>query len=78
MARPAPVGALVGLYYDSPRLIEVGDYLRTPKRRCYLIDSLRRQLKGKHAGRWHIKAIVVAEADIPADALVHPLMWYRR
>lgn len=72
----APIGALVKLYYDSPRDVVAGDALRTPRGRLYLIWSVRRQAKGKHVGRWHLKAIVMDH--VPDGAHVHPIFWYRR
>ena len=72
----APNGAVVSLYYDSSRLIQENDVLQTPKGRCYLIVGLRRQAKGIHKGRWHIKALVIDAP--PPDAKVYPIYWYRR
>jgi hypothetical protein len=72
----APTGAVVGLYYDSPRSIQEGDVLETPGGRCYLLVGVRRQTKGMHVGRWHLKAVVVESA--PEGAKVHPIYWYPR
>jgi hypothetical protein len=72
----APLGALVSIYYDSPREIKIGEVLRTPTDRFYIIAELRRQKKGKYEGRWHIKAIVSDKA--PEGAKVHPIYWYPR
>jgi hypothetical protein len=72
----APIGAMVSIYYDSPREIELGDVLRTPSGRCYLIMALRVQTRGLHRGRKHIRAIVIEEA--PIGSIVHPLFWYPR
>lgn len=72
----ARAGDLVSLYYDSPRIVKVGEFLQTTTGRAYLIDSVRRQAKGAHVGRWHIKAIVCTE--IPQGSTVHPIYWYKR
>ncbi len=75
----APIGALVSLYYDSPREIHEGDILVTTTKRMYLIFELRRQTKGLHVGRWHIRAFVVEERQLPDGPRVfHPIYWYRR
>jgi len=72
----APAGSLVSLYYDSPREIAIGDALMTRSGRVYLIAELRRQTRGGHIGRWHIKAIV--SETIPAGTTTHPIYWYKR
>ncbi len=71
----APIGALVRIYYDSPRNIEPGHYLQTPTGRTYLILECRLQAKGAHIGRKHLQALVV---DHPGEGTVHPIYWYPR
>ncbi len=72
----APLGAVVSLYYDSPREVIAGNVLRTPGGRMYLLCEVRRQTRGKHVGRWYFKAVVIDQ--LPAGATVHPIYWYRR
>ncbi len=72
----ATVGSLVKLFYDSPREINVGEALKTMTGRVYLIAELRKQIRGAHIGRWHIKAIVLDE--VPEGTKIHPIYWYRR
>lgn len=72
----APAGSLVSLYYDSPREIVIGDVLMTESGRVYIIAELRRQARGRHIGRWHIKAIV--SETVPAGTTTHPIYWYKR
>jgi translation elongation factor P/translation initiation factor 5A len=76
----ARVGAIVGLYMDTPRELEENQVIRTTSGRCYRIVELRRQARGKHAGRWHIKGLVLGA--LPDEQLesedVVPLAWYRR
>jgi hypothetical protein len=72
----APPGSLVRLYYDSPREIQIGDVLMTHSGRIYIIAELRRQTRGRHVGRWHVKAIV--GETIPEGSITHPIYWYRR
>ncbi len=72
----APLGALVSLYYDSPREVVAGDALRTPSGRLYLLVDVRRQTRGKHIGRWHLKAVV--SDRVPDGTRVHPIYWFRR
>jgi hypothetical protein len=74
----AAIGKNVGLYYDSPRNVEVGDYIATPTGRTYLVNWVRIQCKGIHVGRQHIRGTVVDPADVAKGATVHPLRWYRR
>lgn len=73
----APVGAEVGLYYDGwVKDLAAGDALRTPRGRVYLLTDVRRQQRGKHIGRYHLRA-VVADA-VPDNVRVFPIHWYRR
>lgn len=76
----APVGAQVGLYMDSLRTINVGDEVVTRTGRRYLVDNARRQAKGKHAGRQHLRCTVLAPDAIhdDPDAVVHTVYWYSR
>lgn len=73
----APIGAEVKLTYDAPdRDVAAGDGIRTPSGRSYLVIASRRQERGKHAGRWHLRCIVVD--GIPAGVAIHPLFWHSR
>jgi hypothetical protein len=73
----APVGALVSIYYDSPRPVEPGDALQTPSGRVYVIAEIRVQARGKHKGRKHMKC-VVADTTEGISGQVHPIYWYPR
>lgn len=72
----APIGALVSIYYDSPRDVAQGDAIVTPTGRTYVVMSVRRQVRGKHTGRWHLKCLI-AEAP-PEGARTYPIYWYKR
>ncbi len=72
----APVGAVVGLYYDAPCDVVAGDAIVTTTGRTYLVVSVRCQRRGKHVGRWHLRCLVQRAA--PPGAHVHPLRWYPR
>lgn len=69
-------GSVVSLYYDSPRDLAAGNVLLTPTGRAYQILELRRQARGRHVGRWHLKALVLEK--IPPGATTYPIYWYRR
>ena len=75
----APVGAEVGLYYDSLRyVVEPGDLLVTGTGRTYLVRTVRIQRRGRHRGRRkHLRCIIVP-AGTKTGGRVHPLRWYRR
>ncbi len=75
----APAGAIVGLYYDGGVPVAVGDAIVTRSGRAYLVVEARRQERGKHVGRWHLRCEVLE--DTPGEgfaARVHPLRWYKR
>ncbi len=75
MSRAAPVGAVVGLSYDSDEEVAPGDYLVTGRGRCYRVLAARTQ--GTHnPTRWKISAMV--DSSAPASARKHPLVFYRR
>lgn len=77
MAGAAP-GAVVGLTYDARTLVDEGDIIRTTSGRCYRVVTARQQTRGKHTGRWHLKALVIRPDDVTDTDTVHPLQWYRR
>lgn len=73
------VGEQARLYYDGARPVDVGDFIRTPTGRTYLVDHVRIQERGKHAGRQHLVTTVMPDDHEPElDAVVHPIHWYRR
>lgn len=74
----APIGADVGLYYDARTDVAPGDFIRTGSGRTYLIRAARRQERGRHVGRWHVRAVVVEESTPEPGDVVHHLRWYRR
>lgn len=89
----APVGAEVGLYFDTRAVVAEGDvivngyYSGAPERRAYEVVAVRRQTRGMHVGRWHLRAVVVSStADELAEYLagvdpaqtVHRMYWYPR
>lgn len=74
----AAIGNVVSLYMDTSRDIEFGDCIRTTSGRAYRVVASRQQERGKHAGRWHLRAQVIDASTISEDDTVIPLMWYRR
>ena len=75
----APPGAVVALTYDSRRDVAEGDAIVTGTGRTYLVVGVRRQQRGRFAGRWHLRCVVLAaDAELDPDVVRHPLRWYRR
>jgi hypothetical protein len=70
-------GSIVSIYYDATEPIAIGDALMTRTGRTYIIVTARRQERGQHIGRWHLRC-AVAEGTAPAAVVVHPLFWYPR
>lgn len=64
------------LYYDGARGLEVGHFLQTPAGSAYQVIEIRQD--GKRAYRKHLQCVRWPVADIPAEAVVHPLHWYKR
>lgn len=64
------------LYYDGVAQLEVGHYLRTPGDSAYRIQDVRQDRK--RAYRRHLTCLRWPVEEIPADATVHPLHWYKR
>lgn len=80
MNGPAPAGAEVGIYWDGRADMAVGDELVTDGTgRRYLVVAARQQTRGAHAGRWHLRCLVLAP-DHPRDpdSRIHRVAWYRR
>ena len=73
----APQGAEVKIYYDGPSLAP-GDALCTRTGRVYGIVHVRVQERGKHAGRQHLRCVVLELADVLEGTRVFPLVWYKR
>lgn len=73
----APAGAEVSIHYDARRELEPGHAIVTTTGRTYLVVRARRQARGKHTGRWHLRCLVVDGAPLPGTT-IHPLRWYRR
>jgi hypothetical protein len=83
----APPGSEVGLYVDLAAAVHVGDAIRTQTGRSYLVVRRRVQLRGRHIGRQHLRAVVLEEdvvqecaGGVPAQLVpvVHQIRWYRR
>lgn len=75
----AAQGALVRLTYDGPT-VEPGDYLRTTSTgRLYLVQTVRRQDRGRNIGRQYLGCVVMGSDHVPeAGARVRSLSWYSR
>lgn len=71
----APDGAFVRIYVDG-QTIPVGDALRTPSGRTYLVVERRVQERGAHIGRQHLGCVVNPELE-PGTRVVS-LRWYSR
>ena len=72
-----PIGSEVGLYFDTMRDVAVGDVIRSSGSN-YRVIKVRRQERGKYSGRWHLRAVKIADEDIEPDDEVHALYWYPR
>lgn len=77
----APKGAIVKLYFDTRRVLEVHAIVRSGATgRCYRIVEARRQEKGKHAGRWHVQGLVLGiltDEQLEGED-VYTYRWYPR
>lgn len=77
----APAGAVVGLFVDLVARVAICDLIVTEAGRKYQVLAVREQLRGKHAGRQHLKVLVLPnDAKIEGDgpARVHVIRWYPR
>lgn len=74
----ASIGSQVRLYIDTSQRVRIGDFIQTPTGRTYLIDHVRTQQRGRHAGtRQHLRVTVVPPA-LAEGGRVIPIRWYRR
>lgn len=80
--RTSPIGAVVRLYVDLERQVNIGDIIETRTGRGYLVLAARIQARGKHAGRQHLQCSVMGTGPLvslaPPGAYVHRIRWYRR
>lgn len=79
----ASPGSIVGIYMDTTRTLDPGDYIQTGTGRVYEIQAVRVQQRGVHVGRQHLRVVVMPPefdlgAAIAAGARAIPLVWYRR
>jgi hypothetical protein len=78
----APAGTEVGLYVDLRDRVAIGDIIETRSGRQYLVTSVRVQERGKHAGRQHLRAVVLDPEAVCPSAMVarfvHRIRWYHR
>jgi hypothetical protein len=78
MSGRAPAGAVVGIYVDLIAHVAVGDVIRTGSGRRYGIVSVRVQERGMHAGRQHLRCLVLGPDDDTGASQVHQIYWYPR
>lgn len=72
-------GSLCWIYYDGAAPVDESDVIETQTGKRYLVQKVRVQQKGIHAGRQHLMCLVMAEdEDLPEGATVHPIYWYAR
>ena len=59
----APAGAAVGIHVDLIATVAIGDMIETQTGRRYLVVAARVQQRGKHAGRQHLRCVVMSPGD---------------
>jgi hypothetical protein len=74
----APAGAEVGIYVDLVERVELGHVIQTQSGRRYLVVAVRVQLRGVHAGRQHLRCVVLDASAQIGSATVHEIRWYKR
>jgi hypothetical protein len=75
-----PVGAEVGLTYDTDGTLQAGHFLRTTTGRAYIVTSAREvgTAPWPWSRPWKVRAVVIRRSEVPADAVIHPVRWYPR
>ena len=82
----APAGALVSLYVDLVVQVDLCDVIETQTGRRYQVLAVRKQTRGKHIGRQHLKCIVLGpndpgfshRFDDTMGPRLHRIRWYKR
>lgn len=80
----AAVGSEVRLYVDLLAQVEPGHAIQTQTGRTYLVLACRRQARGSHVGRQHLRCIVVDSPSSPGEwiagpnLVIHRIRWYAR
>jgi hypothetical protein len=71
--------AIAAMLEHTTAQAPVLDQIETRSGRRYEVVTVRRQLRGAHIGRWHMKVLVLAPGHPrDPDVAVHPLWWYSR
>jgi hypothetical protein len=73
--RSRPPYTPVRLFYDG-RVVEPGEFLRTPAGSVYLIEQVRPS--PSRPQRRYLDCLRWPPDKVPEDATVHPLHWYPR
>lgn len=81
----APAGAVVRIYVDLAATVEPGHVIQTQTGRRYRVIDVRRQSRGKHAGRQHLQCMVLGDRLESRMTVrewmattIHEIRWYRR
>ena len=69
--RPTRYFTSTHLYYDSPRHVAVGDFIRSNGESVYLVDHIRRSPTKRF--RKYLNVLRFDPKQVPADAVAHPL-----
>lgn len=64
------------LYVDGIFALEVGHFLVTNGGSAYLVQEIRQNRRRPH--RRHLQCVRWPREEIPAEATVHELTWYKR
>jgi hypothetical protein len=74
--RRRPAYSPCRLFYDGARGLAPGHFLKTPGGSAYLVQSMRPSKSRPR--RMYLDCLRWPIEEIPADAIVHPLHWYKR
>jgi len=74
----APAGAIVSLYVDLVAPVAIDDIIETHTGRLYRVLAVRVQQRGKHAGRQHLRCLVLDGDDTAVGSTIHRIRWYKR
>jgi hypothetical protein len=76
MKRSRPAYSEVRLYVDGIFALDVGHFLRTNGGSVYMVQSIRQSPSRRH--RRYLRCLRWPVAEVPAEAKVWELTWYRR
>ena len=78
MVHRKPLYTECGIYVDLADDVRPHEVIRTEAGTCYRVASVRVQVRGKNAGRQHLRVLRIPPEDVVPGDTVREIRWYPR